>query len=498
MNRTNNKSQDRSMYLRMMSLEIIHHAKSRISSLATYKQFQPKIARFLNIAFMTFAMAVMPTFAQEKKFTDTFMLGEEGYSILGSNPYFTLNPGYQLSLNGIDDGEFVELVITVLDETEIIDGVLTRVVREHETIDGELVEISRNFFALDNRTNSLLYFGEDVDIYENGEIIAHDGAWRAGTGGAKAGILLPGLPLLGARHFQEVAPGIALDKAEIFGIDDTVPTAIGMFQNCLKVEETSSLEPDALDYKYYAPGVGLVQSNSLFVTEIIGEPFFHVNDYTQMTNYTENFMTESCVFSTTGRNPFFILEPGYRLIYTGEEDGVSVGLTVTVLDEFEIVGGTETRVIEEVHTEDNEVIEISRNYFVICERTNAVFYFGEIVDNYEDGIIVNHNGSWRAGENGAVPGVLIPGEILLGARHFQEIAIDEAMDRAEIVDLDETINTPLGVFKNCLKTRETSPLEPDAEDFKFYAPGIGLIKDNELELSQVTSPSIITNWDNYQ
>ena len=99
----------------------------------------------------------------------------------------------------------MRLVIPVLNQAETVDGVTTRVVEERELEDGELVEISRNFFAICNRDNSVFYFGEDVDFYENGVIVSHDGAGRAGVNGARAGILMPGTLLLGARHFQGVA-----------------------------------------------------------------------------------------------------------------------------------------------------------------------------------------------------------------------------------------------------------------------------------------------------
>jgi hypothetical protein len=205
--------------------------------------------------------------------------------------------------------------------------------------------------------------------------------------------------------------------------------------------------------------------------------------------YTRGFMRGSCRgFSSTGRNPFFILEPGFRLILAGVEDGVVKRLVVTVLDDTRVVDGVETRVVEERETEDGEVVEVSRNYFAICNRTNSVFYFGEEVDIYEDGVIVSHEGEWLAGEDGARPGIIMPGTVLLGARYFQEIAPNVAMDRAEIVRLDAVVQTPAGKFIRCLRTRETTPLEPGEVEFKSYAPGIGLIQDGVLRLRRVVRP----------
>jgi len=203
--------------------------------------------------------------------------------------------------------------------------------------------------------------------------------------------------------------------------------------------------------------------------------------------FTDEFMFETCKgLSSKGSNPFFILEPGYRLIYAGDEGGVAIGLTVTVLDQTRRVDGVRTRVIKEVHTADGEIIEISRNYFAICNRTNSVVYFGEEVDNYENGVIINHDGSWLAGVDGARAGIIMPGINLLGARYFQEVAPDVALDQAETVSLSEVVQTPAGTFERCLKTRETTALDPTQLGFKFYAPGIGLVQDGSVKLVEIS------------
>lgn len=201
-------------------------------------------------------------------------------------------------------------------------------------------------------------------------------------------------------------------------------------------------------------------------------------------NWTDTFSVEE--FSSTGINPYFILKPGYFLVLEGMEDGKKVQLTITVLDETKIVDGVETRVVEEreKNITDDKLIEISRNYFAIGKRTNSVYYFGEDVDVYKNGQVTSHNGSWHAGIKGARFGVLMPGIILLGSRYYQEIAPGVAMDRAENVSLTESVETPAGLFKNCLKVRESTPLESGSKEYKFYADGIGLIEDSELKLTR--------------
>ena len=77
---------------------------------------------------------------------------------------------------------------------------------------------------------------------------------------------------------------------------------------------------------------------------------------------------------------------------------------------------------------------------------------------------------------------MMPGEALLGARYYQEIAPRTALDRAEVVSLFETVKTPAGEYKHCVKIEETTPLEPGTKEYKYYAPGIGLVQDGDLKL----------------
>jgi hypothetical protein len=194
--------------------------------------------------------------------------------------------------------------------------------------------------------------------------------------------------------------------------------------------------------------------------------------------WTDEFHSEDCTFSSVGRNRYWILEPGYQLVIESGDEKVAI----TVLDETKDIGGIETRVVEEREWEDGELKEVSRNFFAICNETGDVFYFGEEVDDYEDGKIKSHGGAWRADEKDSKAGIIMPGRVLLGARHYQEIA-PNAMDRAEIVADDVTMKTPAGVFKHCIRVEETSPLEPGDICYKTYAPGVGLIQDEGLLLT---------------
>ena len=197
-----------------------------------------------------------------KIFIDKFNLDSCSFSAIGRNQFFILEPGYQLTLEGKEGNKTSKLVITVLDETKKIGNTETRIVEENESVNGQTVEVSRNYFAFCQQTNSVFYFGEEVDNYKNGKVSNHEGAWIA-EGKNKAGLMMPGDILIGAKFYQEIAPGIAMDRAEIISITEKLKTAAGAFSNCLKSEETTPLEPKNKEYKIYAPGIGLIKDGEL-------------------------------------------------------------------------------------------------------------------------------------------------------------------------------------------------------------------------------------------
>ncbi len=178
-----------------------------------------------------------------------------------TNPYLPFRLGQQAVLEGPDGSGTGRVQITVLDETETIAGITTRVVEEREWIDDALVEVSRNFVA-QSSDGSVCYFGEDVDDYRNGEIVGHGGAWRAGEGGHLPGILMPANPEVGTSHRQEVASGVAEDAAVIIAVGEPFTVPAGTFDDTI---ETRDVDPigGGVDPKRYARGVGLILDERL-------------------------------------------------------------------------------------------------------------------------------------------------------------------------------------------------------------------------------------------
>ena len=196
-----------------------------------------------------------------KDFQSSFSVDKKTLGVKGLNPYFPLTPGLQWSYAHGKDTD----TLTVLPETKLIDGVETRVMEDRESKNGQLIELTRDYYAIDSVTNDVYYFGEDVDVYKNGRVVSHEGAWLSGVKGAKFGLMMPGSPKAGQKFFQEEAPGVGMDRAEILSLNEKITTPAGAFENCIHVVETSALEKDLHDHKLYAPGIGQVKDQEMLL-----------------------------------------------------------------------------------------------------------------------------------------------------------------------------------------------------------------------------------------
>jgi hypothetical protein len=199
--------------------------------------------------------------------------------------------------------------------------------------------------------------------------------------------------------------------------------------------------------------------------------------------WQDTFKVDKNNLVNVGENKYFILIPGYCLHYKDGDDT----LTITVLDETKLVDGVETRIVEERETAKGQLSEISRNYYAIDKTNNAVYYFGEAVDEYKDGKVTSHGGSWESGKQGGRFGLMMAAQPKVGDKYYQEIVPDIAMDRAEIVSVTETVTVPAGAYENCVKTKDGSALEKGSGT-KQYAPAIGLIRDDGFVLVKVDQP----------
>jgi hypothetical protein len=181
-------------------------------------------------------------------------------------------------------------------------------------------------------------------------------------------------------------------------------------------------------------------------------------------------------FSLEIDNPFLPYPEGAVWVLASEDERVQI----SVLPDTEVVAGVTTRVVEEREWEDGELVEVSRN-FVVQAADGSVCYFGEDVDDYEDGKISGHGGAWRAGVNGARPGILMAGRPEIGISHAQEASPGAAEDASVVVGMGETVTVPAGTFTDTLSTLDVNPLANELDE-KRYARGVGLIRDEAMLL----------------
>ena len=206
--------------------------------------------------------------------------------------------------------------------------------------------------------------------------------------------------------------------------------------------------------------------------------------------YTKDFNLKHRTFTSRGESLYFILKPGFQLVLEGQEGGKTVVFVTTVSNKTEKIdvpgiGVVETRVIDEKEWADGKPIEVAKSYFAMCAKSGDVFDFGDSVDVIkEDGSVV-HEGTWRAGQPDAdgiaMPGLFMPGSFLLGARYYQQMADGLSSERAENSATGLSITTKAGKFENCIKVSEHNEVEAEHVG-KFHAPGVGLIKEDTLEL----------------
>jgi hypothetical protein len=186
-------------------------------------------------------------------------------------------------------------------------------------------------------------------------------------------------------------------------------------------------------------------------------------------------------------NPFFPLAPGTHLQYEDEEGDERVEVTVT--DRTRPVMDVTCREVESREYAGGELVEQTLDWYAQA-ADGSVWYFGEDTRTYRDGRMVGTAGSWEAGRDGALPGIIMPGVPQVGDKYRQEYAPGRAEDMGEIVDLAGTVNVPYGAFDEVVVTRDWSPLEPAVSEHKYYVRGVGLVLelegDHRVELVRVS------------
>ncbi len=187
------------------------------------------------------------------------VLDPADFTIEIDHPYWPMEVGTRWTLRETDEkGRAVKIVMVVTRDTkEIANGITARVVRDTVYLDGSIIEDTFDWYAQDSAGN-IWYLGEDTAEFKNGEITTKEGSFEAGVDGAFAGVIMPADPQPGMMYRQEYYKGVAEDNGEVLSTHEFAEVPFGLFRDVLLIKDTITLEPDVLEYKLYAPGVGPV------------------------------------------------------------------------------------------------------------------------------------------------------------------------------------------------------------------------------------------------
>jgi hypothetical protein len=177
------------------------------------------------------------------------------------NRYFPLRPGSRWEYEGVSDGEPERDVVVVTNDRHPVMGVSTVVVRDTVSRGGQVVEDTRDWYAQD-RAGNVWYFGEAVQSFKHGQLESTDGSFEAGVGGALPGIVMPAHPIVGHAYRQEYLKGEAEDMGQIVQTDAHTDVPLGAFDAVVVTRDWNPLEPDVIEQKRYAPGVGVVMETT--------------------------------------------------------------------------------------------------------------------------------------------------------------------------------------------------------------------------------------------
>jgi hypothetical protein len=206
-------------------------------------------------------------------------------------------------------------------------------------------------------------------------------------------------------------------------------------------------------------------------------------------------------FSTPAENPYFPLTTGMTrvMLGTGTEEGkpITEMAVLTIVGPGPMIMGVQSIVASDEVFHGTRLIERAVDYFA-ADAAGNIWYLGEDVENfrYDDaGVLTgtDNASAWKAGVNGAVPGISMPADLTMNVELFQEHApADEAMDYASVVETGLTLDTPAGHFTDVVKFYEASMSELDLREFKYYAPGVGMIRTDEGLDENLANPELVT------
>jgi hypothetical protein len=180
-------------------------------------------------------------------------------------------------------------------------------------------------------------------------------------------------------------------------------------------------------------------------------------------------------FSTEITHPYWPMKPRTRWTYREVEEGkVKEAVVVVTTQTKKIANGVTARVVRDTVRVGRSIIEDTFDWYAQDKQGN-LWYLGEDTAEFRNGKVASRGGSFEAGVNGALPGIILPADPAPGMRYRQEYYAGEAEDNGEVLSSHEMAQVPVGRYRDALLTKDTSTIEPDVAEYKLYARGVGLV-----------------------
>jgi hypothetical protein len=175
-------------------------------------------------------------------------------------------------------------------------------------------------------------------------------------------------------------------------------------------------------------------------------------------------------------NPYYPLVPGSRWIYDGMQRGGTERTVVEVTRDTKAILGVATVVVHDTVSTAGSVTEDTFDWYA-QDRKGNVWYFGEDTKEYENGVVVNTEGSWEAGVDGAKAGIIMKARPRSGVAYRPEYYRGHAEDFAQVLGKVDSVTVPAGSYRDVLETKEFTPLEPKLVEHKYFARGVGVVRE---------------------
>jgi hypothetical protein len=178
-------------------------------------------------------------------------------------------------------------------------------------------------------------------------------------------------------------------------------------------------------------------------------------------------------FSSTVDNGWYPLVVGSQWTYEGVKDRKRATDVFKVLATTEAVAGVTCVILQDDLALNGVPTERTTGYFA-QHRDGSVWFFGEDIHELDaKGRVVGLDGSWRAGLDGATPGLMMPATPGVGDVFVQATA----HAHFEVLSVAKAVKVPAGSYPAALLIEESDPEEPGLKARKYYVPQIGEVRD---------------------